>query len=473
MKRLLLSLAIIAGVSALVLRFSGAFLSDTEISSDNVLEAGEVDLQIDNESFYNGDPSPDTSWGLNDLTSQLFFNFTDLKPGDYGEDTISIHGDTNPYWACMDFALTKDDDISCTEPELLDDHSCDEPNGDLFDGELGKNLLFMFWVDDGDNVLESDELEKIFHKGSAPTVLDSQVTLADAATNIFGTNGQPLEPSRTYYIGKAWCFGSLLQPLPLQQNNLGPDSPITPANSTGGIYCDGSILNNATQTDALMTDITFNALQARHDPNFTCSGQPGPSPTPPIACSEKVDTMLVLDRSGSISSSELTDLKNAANAFVTTLAPSTDGAHIGMSSFATTGTLNLHLTATEADVHTAINAITSGGFTNLKEGIDLAKIELDNPGDNHDRADADSPDFIIIITDGNPNRPEGTAETDAANSADNARAAGVEVFVVGVGSDVDATYLTTEIADDASHYFAAADFDDLQAILEGLATCPE
>src|SRR3990167_1021397 len=191
-----------------------------------------------------------------------------------------------------------------------------------------------------------------------------------------------------------------------------------------------------------------------------------------IGCEEQIDLMLVLDRSGSIDAGELTTLKNAANAFATALAPTGVGVHVGQSSFSSTGTLDLHLTGTEADVHTAINALTSGGLTNLFEGLDLANAELNN-GHEHERPAVK--DIIVVITDGNPNQPtnEATAKAAAAAEADAARLAGVEIFVVGVGGDVDATFLQTDIADNAAHYFAATDFDDLQAILVGLTVCPE
>ena len=195
-----------------------------------------------------------------------------------------------------------------------------------------------------------------------------------------------------------------------------------------------------------------------------------------VGCLGKIDLMLVLDRSGSINSSELTQLKNAANSFITALAPSTDGVHTGQSSFATNATLNLHLTDNEASAHAAINALTAGGFTNLKGGIDLAKTELDNPGDGHDRADLDSPDVMVIITDGAPNRPlpSTTADDVAAPSADAARAAGIEIFVLGVGVSASTeTYLKTEIADDASHYFSVANFASLEAALLEIASCPD
>ena len=199
-------------------------------------------------------------------------------------------------------------------------------------------------------------------------------------------------------------------------------------------------------------------------------------PTSTTGCLGKIDLMLVLDRSGSINSTELTTLKNAANSFVTALAPQADGVHVGQTSFSTTGTLDLHLTSNEADAHTAVNALVAGGFTNLLSGIQLANGELDNPGDGHDRDDTEAPDVMVIITDGAPNRPlpSITADDLAIAAADAARADGIEIFVVGVGVTASTeTYLKTEIADDASHYFAAVDFSALEAILVALADCPK
>lgn len=477
MKRILLSLAVIGFAGATAFGLSSAFFSDTETSGGNTLQAGELDLKIDNESYLNGVLQEETTWTLDDLIDKLFFNFTDIKPSDLGEDTISLHAE-NDYWACFEITTTKNDDATCTEPELIDDPTCDEPDDpeDNFDGELAQNLNFIFWVDDGDNVLE--EGEEVFEEGNATNYFDGKLmTLADSLLNLFEETG-PLIGSTTYYIGKAWCFGTLTQE-PLTQDNLGPESERTPANSTGGVACDGDSLNNATQTDVVMGDISFSAFQARHNPDFTCSEEEPsptptatPTPTPTVACGQ-ADVMLVLDRSGSINSTELGQLKTAAKAFVDALGLSTTGIHAGQSSFATTATLDHHLTDDAASLKAAVDALTSGGFTNLAGGIDLAKTELDNPGDGHDRADAGSPDKMIVITDGHPNRPlpSGTADDVAATSADAARAAGVEVFVVGVGGDVDATYLQNEIADDAGNYYSVSEFSGLETILEDIDLC--
>jgi Mg-chelatase subunit ChlD len=123
---------------------------------------------------------------------------------------------------------------------------------------------------------------------------------------------------------------------------------------------------------------------------------------------------------------------------------------------------------------TSIDALVSTGFTNLSEGINLATTEFANPGDGHDRSDGTSPDKMIVVTDGHPNRPlpETTADDLAVTAADNARLAGIEVFVVGVGADVNTTFLQNQIANTGSgHYFSVSDYSGLQTTLKNLDLC--
>ena len=500
MKKILSGLLVIGVIGAVAIGLSNAFFSDTETSKDNTFTAGELDLEIDNESYLNGilqdgGENPDLTWDLDNLTNRLFFNFDDIKPDDFGEDTISLHAE-NDYWLCMDMEVTKDDDNTCTEPENLDDPTCTETDPDDDDGELGNTLNFAWWIDDGDNVFEDDETA-FLGIDPASSVLNSSVTLADSSINLFDTSG-PLLGTETYYIGKSWCFGDMsASPVDDERGTSGDPSdddngPNTPGNAAdtlvvtpedGGFTCDGTALNNAAQTDILMGDISFSAFQARNNPGFLCEGgetptptptstsTPTPTPTPPIACA--ADVMLVLDRSGSINSTELGQLKTAAKDFVDSMGLSLATIHAGKSSFATTGSLNHHLTDDAVSLKAAIDAMVSGGFTNLKDGIDLAAGELTNPGDGHDRAEPGSPDKMIVITDGHPNRPfpSGTADDVAAASADAARLAGSEIFVVGVGSDVNAAFLSGEIADDASHYYSVSDYSGLQTVLQELDVC--
>lgn len=196
---------------------------------------------------------------------------------------------------------------------------------------------------------------------------------------------------------------------------------------------------------------------------------------PGIGCNEELDLMLVLDRSLSIDATELATLKTAAHAFVDALAPD-GGPHIGQASFAPSATLDLHLTGNETDIDNAIDALSTAGgtATNLEAGILTASGELDDL-DPHERPGV--PDFMVIITDGAPNTCNSGGcdpEDAAAAAADAAKLAGTEIFVVGVGTSTStATFLRDEIASGADHYFDASNFDDLQAILEGIAQCEE
>lgn len=485
MKKILLSTSVVTGVLLAALIGSRAFFSDTETSTDNKFEAGAFDLKIDNTSYYNGVLHDLTTWILDNLPGHLFFNFSDLKPDDWGEDTISLHVENDAY-ACMKITKTANDDNTCTEPEKVDDPTCNEPDVDLDDGELDKQISILFWADDGDNVLETgDEEESIFKQGTLDESFDGQVVpLADASTNLWTGGPGPMEGTKTYYIGKAWCFGTLTtQPLP-QDGKIDGWSPATNNNgdqvvdsADGGYLCDGTLLDNAAQSDLVKADVEFSAVQARHNTSFQCvpNGSPKPSTTPsptPVACIDDADVMLVLDRSGSINSTELTDLKNAATAFVTALSPSVAGAHVGEVSFSTNATLDVHLTDNAATVNAAINGLVAGGFTNLYQGLLFSGTELSNPGDGHDRPEPGSPDHLVVITDGNPNRPqpEATARAQALVQATALKAGGATIYVVGVGSDVDSVYLTTIAS--PGQYYSSANYTDLATALAAIGTCP-
>ncbi|HZX49744.1 MAG TPA: TasA family protein [Candidatus Paceibacterota bacterium] len=322
MKKILMSLGVIVAVGAIVAGATGAFFSDSETSVGNTFTAGAIDLGIDNESYYNGVLNDGTTWDLsfdldeceirnpeyNSDTDQdgdgidadgdpeffpcLFFNFDDLKPGDYGEDTISVHITNNEAWLCADVTLTKNDDMSCTEPENdvdAENGACVDPGPGL--GDLAQEIDFLWWADDGDNVLEDDETPLPAGKlGSLGVGNTATVPLADSNGNIW--TGNPDDPILTdeedeiLYIGKAWCFGDIT-PAPVPQDGFGDQ--MTPAGdnegagnvgngtlgqpSDGGYACDGEGVGNEPQTDQAMLNVSFRAVQARHNDDFQCVPQ--------------------------------------------------------------------------------------------------------------------------------------------------------------------------------------------------------
>lgn len=287
--KIIMSVGLIVFVAAMVVAGTGAFFSDTETSEGNVFTAGAIDLTVDSQQHYNNavcegdvwvlegapeDPqypilgsACDGTWEATDLGAETFFNFDDIKPGDEGENTISLHVDSNDAYACVDVSLTANDDVSSTEPEL---EAGDTQNtGSLFDGELAQNINFFAWSDwgptpgfgndsildgEGDNIWQANEPE-LFSNGSGPAsdVLDGEsYTLADSNTGALAGNS-------TSYIGLAWCAGTM------------------DVSTPGTILCDGAGMGNIAQTDSMEATIAFRIEQARNNENFECGDIPAVS----------------------------------------------------------------------------------------------------------------------------------------------------------------------------------------------------
>lgn len=295
------TLTLAIAIALMGLGATGAFFSDVERASGNTFAAGVIDLLVDNESYYNGNKCTDvdestaenwqwvgtaayppagtpcsTSWIEDDLADgHLFFNFTDLKPDDEGEDTISLHVNGNDAWACMNIALTANDDASSTEPELGTGDVAEDAN-DAWDGELAQAIEFVWWADDGDNVLEAGE--RLLSEG-VQTLYDLatssgafSVALADSQHNVWDEEG-PIPGNETRYIGKAWCLGDMTLAAVAGNGGVSPS-----VNS--GVLCDGTTLGNDLQSDNATLDVSFFTYQARHDSAYLC---PEPE-TPPVAC---------------------------------------------------------------------------------------------------------------------------------------------------------------------------------------------
>jgi len=279
-RKILKSLLLLGIIGLVAFSVTNAFFSDTETSKDNLFQAGEFDLGIDNHSYYNGVLNPETTWrvdyNIEDAPPRQFFNFLDLKPGDWGEDTISFHVQ-NEAWLCADVKLTSDDDNGINEPEGLDG----DTTGGVGEGELADVVKFYWWADDGDNVFEicertdDPELEVVDCQnevllpagplGNLKVGESATIALADSQANIWGgTNGLPADEVK--FVGKAWCFGDTkFEPYIQDGGNQqsGPDDrPVT---------CDGSQLDNQTQTDGFTLDIAFRAVQKRHNEGFLCN----------------------------------------------------------------------------------------------------------------------------------------------------------------------------------------------------------
>ncbi len=217
---------------------------------------GGIELKIDAKTYYNNVLQPKLSWALKNLEPwcDFFFDFDDVKPGDTGTTTISIHIKQNPAFVCLDFKNYKEKENGINEPESLLDNDND--------GELGEELEFFAWRDDGDNKFEVGEkaLFGTSSQSAVQTLKNTSYPLADATT------GNPYQPNQTKYIGITWCAG-----------NLSVDV------ATAKVSCDATAMDNEAQTDSLTLDVSFRAVPSKQNPNFTCNKHTLPPP-PPVKC---------------------------------------------------------------------------------------------------------------------------------------------------------------------------------------------
>jgi predicted ribosomally synthesized peptide with SipW-like signal peptide len=287
MKKIFKSAFLVVAIAAVAGYATYSFFSDTETSSNNTFTAGAIDLKVGNTSYVSNKTTgaleastAGTTWTIQDLVAQRFFNFTDLKPGDIGEDTISFQVNSNDAWVCAEIDLTSDDDISSTEPELKASGEAQDDPSNIWDGELAQNLTFAWWPDDGDNVLEADEANNIFFL--APKDLKTLMgddkkmflTLADTHVNFFknGAPNTPLKGGDIYTLGKGWCLGTMTT-TPVDQDSLSAHGPLYNPGSGPrgtGFACDGAADLNIAQTDGLTADLIFTAVQSRNNMNYHC-----------------------------------------------------------------------------------------------------------------------------------------------------------------------------------------------------------
>jgi len=174
---------------------------------------------------------------------------------------------------------------------------------------------------------------------------------------------------------------------------------------------------------------------------------PSPDINPTLSETCGLDMVLVLDSSDSLTTTELQQVRNAAHDFVDAFLPATPTL-IGVVDFDTQiiGT-SLDLTDSKTAIDAAIDGIGHTGATELTNwDAALTKARGILTGIN-DRNDAEHPDLIVLVTDGDPTTygyptsqgSYGGTEPDAVDinratlAANAAKAQGIRVVALGVG----------------------------------------
>jgi predicted ribosomally synthesized peptide with SipW-like signal peptide len=159
-----------------------------------------------------------------------FFNFEDVKPGDYGTNIISLHVYDNDAHACLIVHDVDDQENVIVDPET--------EAGDITEpeGELSGFITMFAWED----VIENNSYD------SGETVLLS--ANSPFTDRILAS----LIACETKNVGLAWCAG-------------------TQSVTGSTISCDGSTMGDIAQTDIMTASLTAYVEQQRNNSGFDCS----------------------------------------------------------------------------------------------------------------------------------------------------------------------------------------------------------
>ncbi len=184
------------------------------------------------------------------------------------------------------------------------------------------------------------------------------------------------------------------------------------------------------------------------------------------SCEVPTDVVIAVDLSGSMNNDggdppePISSVLGAARAFVDRL---NEDDQIGVVTYATEGAVEQILTKDKATASDIVRDLSIApeeevGSTNTGDAIVLTAEEI-----NSSRHNANARKVLVLLTDGLANEPEPEPEQFAINAANALKETGVDIFTIGLGNDVNETFLK-EIASDDGHYFKAGSADTVDQI---------
>jgi Mg-chelatase subunit ChlD len=170
------------------------------------------------------------------------------------------------------------------------------------------------------------------------------------------------------------------------------------------------------------------------------------------------DIALVIDTSSSMAGDKLAAAIGAAGSFLDLVQLPRD--RVAVVTFDRDATLAAGLTDRRAVLQAALARATTDEGTRIDRGLAEGLAELSGP-----RGRREARKVLVLLTDGRPD--EGTRGGVIA-AAGAARAAGVTLFAIGLGADVDEALLRL-LAGDPSRYYRAPGAGDLALIYRRIA----
>lgn len=194
-------------------------------------------------------------------------------------------------------------------------------------------------------------------------------------------------------------------------------------------------------------------------------------------CETPVDVAMAIDLSGSMDDDgtnppqPLTSVKEAASLFVDRLKSGID--RVAVVSFANDALVPKRLSSDLSSAKNAIDAlfIAEGETqnTNLLAGLTAASNELSSS-----QASSEADSILVVMTDGLATLPEKVGDetypnTVAIEEAQRIKSEGVEIFTIGLGTNVDVGALS-DIASSEEHFFRAFSASELESVYASVAT---
>lgn len=156
-----------------------------------------------------------------------------------------------------------------------------------------------------------------------------------------------------------------------------------------------------------------------------------------LEVTQPLDVALLLDASGSMSGQKIEDAKKAVFNFLDQLQGTI---RVGLINFGGPGThVRKQLTSDYSSVKKEIMGLKAFGSTPMDRAISLAdECMLQNKN---------MINVMVVLTDGQPNDPDTTEQ-----KANAAKAKGIRIIAIGVGSDVDSTFLHSIASPEDYHF---------------------
>jgi Mg-chelatase subunit ChlD len=210
-------------------------------------------------------------------------------------------------------------------------------------------------------------------------------------------------------------------------------------------------------------------------PTATSTLTPTPSPRPlylPLLLRERctpehkrADIAMVLDTSSTMTGQKLADAKEAALLFLGMIDLESDRSQVAVVRYDTEAHVVRELTNDREAIEAAIRGLQVRRGTHIDKGLRAALRELQSPR----HVEKNQP-VVVLLTDGLHSGAHG----EELRAAAEVRQAGILLYAIGLGADVDEATLKA-MAGDNDRYYHAPDSADLASIYEEIAQdlmCP-